>query len=312
MAGNLHNLSLRQLRAIAAVARSGSVTEAADRLNLTQPAVTLQIRNLQELVDLPLLERTADGMVPTDAGRALLALYDRVATAIGDCANELDMIRGLTGGRVSIGVVSTAKYFAPFAIAAFGKAYPDIEVRLTIGNREEIIRALRDFALDIAVIGRPPTELPLERVLIGDHPHVIVAPPSHPLSGKAQVKVQDLAGELFIIREPGSGTRALMEKLFAQSGVTPRIGMEITSNETIKQAVMAGLGVAFISGHTVASEVADGRLAVLSVEGLPLVRQWYVVHRPEKVLLPPSRALLEFMGREAVRFLPSMGRTTQV
>jgi LysR family transcriptional regulator, low CO2-responsive transcriptional regulator len=304
MPGRLHGLTLRQLRALAAVASSKSVTEAADRLHLTQPAVTLQLKNLREMAGLPLLQRTPDGMVATDAGRALLHLGERIATALADCDQALDMIAGLSGGRVAIGAVSTAKYFAPFAMAAFSKRYPLIELKLTIGNREEVMQGLRDFSLDVAITGRPPPDLELEKRLIGDHPHLVIAPAGHRLAGAGSVDVSALARETFVIREPGSGTRALMEGLFQSEGVKPTIGMEISSNETIKQAVMAGLGIAFISLHTVASELKDGRLVVLPIAGLPIMRQWFVVRRADKVLLPPAQALMDFLGAEAGRFLP--------
>lgn len=295
---------MRQLRALAAVARSRNVTEAANRLGLTQPAVTLQLKNLEDLAGLPILQRTADGMVPTEAGAAILALTDRVEAAVEDCATALDMLKGLTGGRVAIGAVSTAKYFVPFVIAAFSRLHPAIELSLTIGNREDVVGGLRDFTLDLAITGRPPDDLVVERLLIGPHPHVIVGPAGHPLAGGEPVPVQALVDETFIIREPGSGTRALMEKLFREAALSPRIGMEISSNETIKQAVMAGLGIAFISAHTVATEVQDGRLALLPVEGLPVVRDWFVVRRTDKALLPPARVLMEFIGTEAGAFLP--------
>jgi DNA-binding transcriptional LysR family regulator len=300
----LRDLTLRQLRALSAVSRAKSVTGAAERLHVTQPAVTLQIRNLQERAALPLFQRTGAGMVLTEAGEALLLLWERIEAALDDCGVTLDMIKGLTGGRVSIGVVSTAKYFAPFAIAAFARAHPGIDVRLVIGNRGEIIQALADFALDVALIGRPPPELELDKVRIGEHPHVIIAPPDHPLVGAETLAVADLAEEIFLNREPGSGTRALMERVFAQAGVAPRIGMEIASNETIKQAVMAGLGIAFLSAHTVAHELSDGRLVSLPVAGLPLIRDWFVVRRVDKTLLPAGRALVDFLSHEAVRFLP--------
>jgi LysR family transcriptional regulator for metE and metH len=213
------------------------------------------------------------------------------------------MMKGLTGGRVTIGAVSTAKYFAPFVIAAFSKLHPAIDLTMTIGNREEVMQALRDYELDIAVTGRPPADLDLEKRPIGPHPHIIVAPAGHALSG-LRLGVADLMGETFLIREPGSGTRALMEDLFRRAGLVPTIGMEISSNETIKQAVMAGLGIAFLSAHTVASELGDGRLVRLDVEELPLMRQWFVVRRADKVLLPPAQALLDFIANEAERFLP--------
>lgn len=295
---------MRQMRALAAVAQSRNVTEAAGRLGLTQPAVTLQLKNLEDLAGLPILQRTPEGMVPTQAGAALLRLHDRVEAALADCANALDMMKGLTGGRVSIGAVSTAKYFAPFVIAEFARQHPAIELKLTIGNREEVLQGLRDYSLDLAITGRPPADLDLERRLIGDHPHVVIGPAHHPLAGRDHVDLRTLADETFIIREPGSGTRMLMEHLFEEIGLSPRIGMEISSNETIKQAVMAGLGVSFISAHTVAGEVEDKRLSVLHVEGLPLVRQWFVVRRADKALLPPAEALMDFLGAEAARFLP--------
>lgn len=298
---------MRQLRALAAVARSRNVTEAAGRLNLTQPAVTLQLNNLEDLAGLPILQRTPDGMAPTEAGEAILQLHDRVEAAVDECATALDMLKGLTGGRVAIGAVSTAKYFAPFVIAAFSRRHPAIDLKLTIGNREDVLQGLRDYSLDLAITGRPPADIALEKVLIGDHPHVIVGPADHPLVGRRGLTARDLVDETFIIREPGSGTRALMETLFADTGVVPRIGMEISSNETIKQAVMAGLGVAFISGHTVAHELQDGRLAVLPLAGLPLVRQWFVVRRLDKAMLPPHRVLMDFIGAETSRFLPSLG-----
>lgn len=308
MPRSLRDLTLRQLRALAAVAQHGSVTAAADKLKLTQPAVTLQVRNLQERAALPLLERGARGMTLTEAGEAILQLNERIESALADCAITLDTLKGLTGGRVSIGVVSTAKYFAPFAIAAFSKAYPNIDVRLIIGNRGEIIQALSDFTLDVAIIGRPPLELRLEKSLIGEHPHVIIAPPDHRFGKATKLAVTDLSDEIFLNREPGSGTRALMEWMFAQAAVTPRIGMEIASNETIKQAVMAGLGIAFLSAHTVGHELADGRLIALPVDGLPLIRHWFLVRRTEKVLLPAASALADFLSREARQFLPAVAR----
>ncbi|MHB2168567.1 LysR family transcriptional regulator [Alsobacter sp. R-9] len=298
--------SIRQLRALAVVARSRNVTEAAQKLGVTQPAVTLQLRTLEDLAGLPLMHRTPQGMHLTEAGQAVLHLHDRVEAALEDCGHALDLLKGLGGGRVSIGVVSTAKYFAPFVIGAFARLHPAIELILTIGNREQIMDGLRQFRLDIAITGRPPADLDLERRLLGDHPHVIIAPTDHPLAGRARCAVHDLAQETFIIRERGSGTRALMEAVLQGAGVVPHVGMEIDSNETIKQAVMAGLGIAFISGHTVAREIADGRLAVLRVEGLPVVRQWFAVRRADKILLPPAAALLDYIGREAGHFLPAV------
>ena len=300
----VRELTLRQLRALAVVQKHRSVTAAARQLHLTQPAVTLQLRNLQELAGLPLIQRTGDGMLLTDAGREVLALSERIEAAIKSCQASLDMIAGNTAGRVSIGAVSTSKYFVPFVISGFSKAYPNVDVSLFIGNRQEIGNALRGYDLDFAIMGRPPADIPMNVHLIGDHPHVIIAPTNHPLARKTGLPLKALADETFLTREPGSGTRGLMEQLFETAGVHPKIGMAMSSNETIKQAVIAGLGIAFISAHTVASELDERRLATLDVEGLPVVRQWFVLSRKDKVLLPPAQAMLDFLSARGAEFLP--------
>ena len=297
-------LTLRQLRALAAVHRDRSVTAAAKKLNLTQPAVTLQIRNLQTLAGLPLIQRTSDGMLLTNAGREVLALTERIEAAIADCETSLEMIAGKTAGRISISAVSTSKYFVPFMISGFSKLYPNIDVTLSIGNRQEIGNALRGYDLDFAIMGRPPADLDVDVRLIGDHPHVIIAPTGHRLARKSRLELSDLADETFLMREPGSGTRGLMEQLFENARVRPKIGMSMSSNETIKQAVIAGLGIAFISAHTVATELDERRLVALDVAGLPVVRQWFALSRKDKVLLPPARAMLDFLAARGAQFLP--------
>ena len=247
MSDGLRNLTIRQLRALAALAGGRSVTAAANKLNLTQPAVTLQLQNLQELAGLPLVQRTNDGMLLTGAGQEVLMLSERIEAAISTCATSLDMIAGRTGGRVSIGAVSTAKYFVPFAIAAFSKLHPKIDISLSIGNRQEIRQALRGYDLDFAIMGRPPADVDVDIHLIGDHPHIIIAPSGHRLALNVGLSTAELADETFLIREQGSGTRMLMEQLFSTTELQPKIGMEMSSNETIKQAVIAGLGIALHS-----------------------------------------------------------------
>lgn len=297
-------LTIRQLRALAAVQAAGSITAAASQLHLTQPAVTLQLRNLQALAGLPLIQRTGEGMLLTDAGREVWRLTARVEAALLDCEQSLDMIAGRSSGRVSIGAVSTAKYFVPFAIAAFSRKFPKIDVMLRIGNREEIREALRGYDLDIAVMGQPPADVEVEMRLLGKHPHIIVAAAGHRLSSRRTLAATDLADETFITREPGSGTRMLMEQFFQKARLKANIGMEMDSNETIKQAVIAGLGIAFISRHTVSHELKQRRLVALRVTGLPVMRQWHAIRRADKVLLPPAQAMLEFLGQEGWRYLP--------
>jgi LysR family transcriptional regulator, low CO2-responsive transcriptional regulator len=305
MAGHFSKrLTIRQLRALAAVQTTGSFTSAANHLHVTQPAVTLQLRNLQHLTGLPLIQRTGEGILLTDAGRELQRLTDRIEAALLDCEQSLDVIAGRSGGRVSIGAVSTAKYFVPFAIAAFSRRFPKIDVMLQIGNREDIRDALRGYDLDIAIMGQPPADVEVEMRLLGKHPHIIVAAAGHPLARKRKLTAADLAQETFITREPGSGTRMLMEQFFQRSNLKARIGMEMDSNETIKQAVIAGLGIAFISRHTVAHELQGRRLVALKIAGLPVMRQWHAIRRADKVLLPPAQAMLDFLGQEGSRYLP--------
>ena len=303
---DMRGISLKQLRALAAVARAGTVTGAANALSVTPPAVTLHMRHLEETVGMPLVDRTDRGLQPTDAGRELLETTNRIESALAECGGALQALRGVAGGRVSVGVVSTAKYFAPRALAAFAEAHAEVEMQLSIGNRSETIASLRNYDLDFAVMGRPPEEFAVESQAIGEHPHIIIAPPDHRLGKRRRIAIGDLSTETFLLREEGSGTRLLMERLFAQEGLVPKLGMQIASNETIKQAVMAKLGIALISAHTVAPELADGRLIMLDVAGLPVMRQWFVVKRREKQLLPTAEALWNFLTSEGANHLPSM------
>lgn len=297
--------SLRQLRALGAVVRTGGMAAAAESLSVTPPAVAQQLRLLEDaLGGVQLFERTPAGPRPTDAGREALAALGRVEAALADCAAAVEALRGMESGRVAVGVVSTAKYFAPFALAAFQRAHPAIDMRLLVGNRQQTVAALEAFDLDVAVMGYPPEHFAVERAVIGDHPHVIIAPPEHPLARRKDVPLRDVAREPFLLREPGSGTRDLMRRLFNAGDLAAGPRMEVGSNETIKQAVMAGMGVALISAHTIAAEIRDGRLAVLDVEGLPAVRQWFVVRRTEKRLLPVAEALWDHLARAGGRFLP--------
>jgi LysR family transcriptional regulator for metE and metH len=253
-----------------------------------------------------LYERTATGLRPTEAGREVLTALERIEAALTDCATAIDALHGMGGGVVSVGVISTAQYFAPFALAAFQRSHPMVEMRIKVGNRSDMIADLERFNLDVALMGYPPEQFAVDRAIIGDHPHIIVAEPDHWLAKRRSVPLAEVARETFLLREPGSGTRALMLGLFSAAGLPNGPRMEIGSNETIKHAVMAGMGIALVSAHIVAAEVAAGRLAVLDVEGLPIVRQWFAVRRSDRRPLPAAQALWDHLVRSGARFLPTI------
>jgi DNA-binding transcriptional LysR family regulator len=303
----MRNITVKQLRLLTAAARGGSFAAAAETCNVTPPAVTMQMQQLEADVGLPLFERDGRGLKLTAAGKEVLTAAERIDAVIADCAAGLAGLKSLANGRVAVGVVSTAKYFAPQMLAAFARTHPGIDIELLVGNREDTIAAFREGRFDVAVMGRPPEDVEVESALIGDHPQVIIAPPDHRLAAKRAIAPREIAGETLLMREPGSGTRSMAEQFLAQHSIKPRIGMEIGSNETIKQAVIAGLGIAFISGHTIASEINDGRLATLDVVGLPEIRHWFVVRPAAKRLMPAAGALRDFLVAEGRRFLPEIG-----
>jgi DNA-binding transcriptional LysR family regulator len=301
----VRHVTLRQLRTFTEVMRAGSFSAAAQALHLTPPAITVQMRQLETSAGMPLLERTEEGLVATAAGREIVNAAARVDATLAECADAIAALRGLKGGHVAIGVVSTAKYFAPQALAGFLQRYPSIEVRLDVGNRAAIIAALEANSLDLALTGWPPNQLAVEKAPVGDHPHIIIARPDHALASRRRVPPSALGEETFLVREPGSGTRLLMERLFAENRIAPRLGMEMGSNETIKQAVIAGLGIAFLSAHTVAAELSQRRLVALDVVGLPVMRRWFVVHLKRKRLLPAAVALRDYLIGEGRSFPPA-------
>jgi LysR family transcriptional regulator for metE and metH len=306
MKQDMRNVTFKQLRVLAAVVRTGSVTGAAQQLNVSPPAVTLQMQLLQDQAGLPLVERNASITSATEAGLEILRAVEQIETILADCNAILASIADTKRGAVSVGVISTAKYFAPRALGVFARSHPGIELKINIGNRAEMIAGLQHYEIDIAVMGRPPEELDVDVTVIGDHPHVIIAPPDHPLAREVSIKPSRLADEVFLVREPGSGTRGLMEKFFQENGIAPKTGMQIGSNETIKQAVMAGLGIAFISGHTIDSALVTNSLAILQVDGLPILRQWCIVHLRHRRLMPAVAAIRAFFIEQGNSYLPDL------
>jgi DNA-binding transcriptional LysR family regulator len=299
----MKNVTLRQLKVFEAVANHLSFSRAAEELHLTQPAVSMQVQALSEQVGVPLFEQMGKKIFLTAAGDELLRHVRRVSQQLREAGEALGAIRGAKGGRMTLGVVSTAKYFAPRLLVAFRELRPEADLRLGVFNRGTLVDQLADNQVDLAIMGTPPKEFETEASVFAEHPHVIIAAADHPLAGRKRIDPKDLADEPFLIREPGSGTRGAMERFFAGHGVQLASTTEMTSNETIKQAVMAGMGLAFISEHTIGLELAVGRIIRLPVTGTPVMRHWYVVHRTDKQLLPMTAAFLEFVRQEGPRLI---------
>jgi LysR family transcriptional regulator, low CO2-responsive transcriptional regulator len=263
----------------------------------------MQVQSLAEQAGVPLFEQMGKRIYLTAAGEELLRHARRIGQQLREASDALAAIRGAKGGRLTLGVVSTAKYFAPRLLVAFRDQHPDADLHLGVFNREALVNQLADNQIDLAIMGAPPKEVETVAAVFADHPHVIIAPADHPLAGRKRIDPADLASEPFLIREPGSGTRGAMERFFAGHGVVLTNTTEMGSNETIKQAVMAGMGLSFISEHTIGLEMAAGRIVRLPVTGTPVTRQWYVVHRADKQLLPMTLAFLEFVRKEGPRLI---------
>lgn len=299
------NVTLRQLRALQAIYASGKISSAAKELGLTAPAVTLQLKQLEEEAGAPLFDRTSEGMRPTDAGLVFIEAARAVNERLRLLQDDIDAIKGIRKGTLRLGVVSTAKYFAPQLMAGFMKEFPDIDMTLVIGNRQETIAHLKNYDVDIALMGRPPKDVPVRAMVFGDHPLIIVARPDHPLARARDISKNQIAQEHFLIRERGSGTRISLEIFLGEiPGRLDNLGTEMGSNETIKQAVMAGLGVAFISAHTVASELEAKRLVILDVIGMPIRRQWFSISRTDRTKSPAMTAFESFLLDKGAMHLP--------
>jgi LysR family transcriptional regulator, low CO2-responsive transcriptional regulator len=291
----LHRATVRQLRVFEAVARHGSYSRAAEELHLTQPAVSIQVRQLEHHAGLPLFEQLGRKVHLTAAGRELQRHARAVLQQFREAEEALAALKGIRGGRLSIAVISAGDYFFPRLLADFCSRHEGITVELAVDNREEVVRRLAENASDLAIMLRPPQATEMHAQPFAPQPQVIVAATGHPLARRRRVPLKALATERFVVRERGSDTRISMDEAFAECGFRPDIAMEIKSFETIKQAVIAGMGVSFLSAHTIGQELELGRLAVLAVEGLPVVRHWHVVHLARKRLPPVAAAFKQFL-----------------
>lgn len=308
------NITFRQLRVFSEVARLGHMGRAAEALHLTPPAVSMQIKELEAQVGLLLFDRIGRNLSLSTAGEYFLVHAKRLLADLKDTEHAMARLRKLEHGVLTIGLVSTAKYFVPHLLARFNVEHPGIEVRLRVAaNREELVALMQAGDADLSIMGRPPKDLDARAEPFAPHPLVFIGPAGHALAalphgqgaGAEPHPARLLSQVRMIVREPASGTRAAMDRYMATQRVEPRITMEMPSSETIKQAVIAGMGVGFLSLHTVGMELRNGLLQVLAIEGTPVMRAWNVVHLRSKVLSPAAEAFRYFMLEQAPDYLQS-------
>lgn len=291
----MRNVTVRQLQIFVAAADANSFARAAETLRVSPAAVSFQIKQVEDMCGCAMFERIGRHVALTDAGNALLGYARVVLQALQDADKALMALRGVVSGQVQLGAVSTAKYIVPHVLARFQAGYPGVTINLRFGNRQQIAEALDKGEIDLAVMGQPTVDADVLATPFAVHPSVIIAETNHRLAGSMCLSVADLAGERLITRENGSGTRSLMEEACLAAGITPRIGMTTDSNETIKQAVMAGMGIAVISRHTIGLELALRLMRTLNVEGFPVLRSWFVVRRRSMPMMPAHTHLQEFL-----------------
>ena len=297
------HLTLRQIEIFNAVAKLGNYTQAAKELHLSQPAVSMQIRQLEESIGLPLFEQLGKKMHLTDAGRHMYSYGRSMAELLEEADAVFETIRGGEGGLLSLSVATTASHFATRLLAAFSKQNKGITISLDVTNRETLRYQLEHNERDLVIMGQPPEGLEVEAEAFMENPLVMIAPADHPLVGKQAIPLAHFDSERFVVREQGSGTRSAIRRFFERHGVTFHTGIEMTSNEAIKQAVEAGLGLGIVSIHTLELELETGRLKLLDVEGFPIRRHWYILQRKGKRLSPAASAFKAFVLEEAPQFI---------
>jgi len=304
----MKNVTLRQLRVFAAAAHHMNFSRAAASLHLSQPAVSSQIKELATLVGLPLFERIGRRTYLTPAGNEMLECAQAVAQRLKEAEDAIAQLKGVTGGRLDVAVISAGDYFFPRLLAAFGATHPGVTFNLTVHNREGLLRHLADNLTDLAVMVRPPDDMDIIALPFAPHPYVIVAAPDHPLAAARGIPRAALNRERFVLREHGSDTWNSMREVFGRQFPRLNIAMQLASTETIKQAVVAGFGIAFLSAHTIGLDLLARNLVVLDVQGFPAMLNWYLVHNRTKRLPPVAAAFKEFLLREGAASIERLVR----
>jgi DNA-binding transcriptional LysR family regulator len=308
MLAAMRHVTLRQLRVFAAAARHMNFSRAAEELHLSQPAVSTQIKEFAAGVGLPLFERIGRSTYLTPAGEEMLQCARAITQRLKEAEDALAQLKGVTGGRLNVAVISAGDYFFPRVLAAFGAGHPGVTFNLTVHNREGLLRQLKDNLTDLAVMVRPPADMDVVAVPFAPHPYVIIAAPDHPLAGARQIPRAALNRERFLLREQGSDTWNSMREVFGRQFSRLNVAMQIHSTETIKQAVVAGMGIAFLSAHTIGLDLRAGNLVVLEVQDFPAMLHWYLVHNRTKRLPPVAAVFKEFLLREGAPLIERLVR----
>lgn len=308
----MKNATLRQLKVFEAVARHRSFSRAAEELHLTQPAVSTQVGKLVEHAGLPLFEQLGKKIHLTPAGAQLLVCSREIIQKFQEAEEAMAQFKGVSGGRLNVSVISAGDYFFPRLLVEFAQRHAGVTLNFGVCNREELLTQMQENVTDLAVMVRPPEDSDTVAQPFAPHPYVIVAAPSHPLARTARIPAYRIIREPFVVREKGSDTWNSMVEGFGQHLPGLNIAMEIRSTETIKQAVIAGLGLGFLSLHTVRHELATGRLVLLDIVGLPVRRQWYLVQRASRRLVPAAEEFGAFLVREAEALINSEGNLIEL
>ena len=299
----MRNVTFQQLRTFIAVAKHLSFGKAADELCVTQPAVSMQIRELEQAINMPLFVRTGRKVNITMPGEYFLIYARRIMNNLRDAEAAIERMRNIQHGRMTVGLVSNCNYFIPRLLSSFRVEYPGTELQLIIGNRKMIIDAIERNEVDIAIMGKPPQDLAAKAEPFAPHPVALIASPTHPLVELGNILPGSLQNERFIIREEGSGTRSLMEKFFFENNLRPNNLIEIGNSDAIKQAVAANMGISLLSIHTLKLELQAGMLRILNVKGFPIIRLWHVVYPTNKQLSPTVEALRFYLLENGEDFL---------
>ncbi len=288
--------TFRQLQLFLALAEKGSITEAARTCHVTQPTVSMQLRDLADSVGLPLYEQVGKRLHLTDAGHALVKTAQRMADEWAAFGQTVAGLKGLTQGQLRVSVVSTAKYFVPEMLGAFCAAHPEVDIALQVLNRDGVVARLRENRDDLYIMSMPPADIEVERRTFLPNPLVVIASKSHRLAQRRSIALTRLAKERFILRELGSGTRMACDAHFLAHGFEPNVRLELGSNEAIKHAVAAGLGLAVLSRHALASPAAPDIVTVLNVRGFPVHSNWFILYPRGKQLSPLAAEFLATTG----------------